>query len=105
MKDCLESMVPAVQIDEDEEKFFDRIPVEILLAATRVNGFPNQGYIEIKASAMEAKTVEIITVKGVTYARFICGLEQGNPDSPTVSNLVIKFKHDVWGLHCKYFLF
>jgi len=96
-EDCLESKMPAVQIDEDEEKFFDRIPVEILLAAMRVNGFPSQGYIEIKASAMEAKTVEIITAKGVTYARFICGLEQGNPDSPTVSNLVIKFKHDVWG--------
>ena len=96
-EDCLESYAPSVQIDEDEEKFFDRIPVEILLAAMRVNGFPNQGYIEIKASAMEAKTVEIITAKGVTYARFICGLEQGNPDSPTVSNLVIKFKHDVWG--------
>jgi len=96
-EDCLESDVPSVQIDEDEEKFFDRIPVEILLAAMRVNGFPNQGYIEIKASAMESKTVEIITAKGVTYARFICGLEQGNPDSPTVSNLVIKFKHDIWG--------
>jgi len=96
-EDCLESHAPAVQIDEDEEKFFDRIPVEILLAAMRVNGFPNQGYIEIKASAMQAKTVEIITSKGITYARFICGLEQGNPDSPTISNLVIKFKHDVWG--------
>jgi len=95
-EDCLEGHVPSVQIDEDEEKFFDRIPVEILLAAMRVNGFPNQGYIEIKASAMEAKTVEIITSKGITYARFICGLEQGNPDSPTISNLVIKFKHDVW---------
>ena len=96
-EDCLESDVPSVQIDEDEEKFFDRIPVEVLLAAMRVNGFPNQGYIEIKASAMEAKTVEIITAKGITYAWFICGLEQGNPDSPTISNLVIKFKHDVWG--------
>ena len=95
-EDCLENHMPAVQIDEDEEKFFDRIPVEVLLAAMRVNGFPEQGYIEIKASAMEAKTVEIITAKGITYARFICGLEQGNPDSPTVSNLVIKFKHDVW---------
>ena len=95
-EDCLENHVPSVQIDEDEEKFFDRIPVEILLAAMRVNGFPEQGYIEIKASAMESKTVEIITAKGVTYARFICGLEQGNPDSPTISNLVIKFKHDIW---------
>jgi len=100
-EDCLENSVPSVQIDEDEEKFFDRIPVEILLAAMRINGFPATGYIEIKASAMESKTVEIITAKGITYARFVCGLEQGNPDSPTVSNLVIKFKHDIWSFISK----
>jgi len=95
-EDCISGPWPAVQIDEDEEKFFDRVPVAILLAAMRVNGFPLQGYLEFKASAMGAKEVEIITCKGVSHARFICGLEQGNPDSPTVANLVIKFKHDVW---------
>jgi len=88
--------MPAAQIDEDEEKFFDRIPVEILLTAMRVNGFPEQGFLEIKASGMGAKYVDIITKKGIAYAKFICGLEQGNPDSPTVANLVIKLKHDVW---------
>jgi len=97
-EDCLEGNYPTVQLDEDEEKFFDRVPVAILLAAMRVNGFPNQGYLEFKASAMGAKEVEIVTCKGVTYAKFICGLEQGNPDSPTVANLVIKFKHDVWDI-------
>jgi len=95
-EDCVSGPWPAVQIDEDEEKFFDRIPVEILLAAMRVNGFPNQGFLEFKASAMGPKIVEIITSKGRAFARFICGLEQGNPDSPTIANLVIKFKHDVW---------
>ena len=95
-EDCVAGRWPAVQLDEDEEKFFDRIPVAILLAAMRVNGFPEEGFIEFKASAMGAKEVEIITCKGTTYARFVCGLEQGNPDSPTVANLVIKFKHDVW---------
>ena len=95
-EDCVEGNWPAVQLDEDEEKFFDRIPVAILLAAMRVNGFPEQGFLEFKASAMGAKEVDIITCKGTTYARFVCGLEQGNPDSPTVANLVIKFKHDVW---------
>ena len=95
-EDCVESGVPTSQTDEDEEKYFDRIPVEILLAAMKVNGFPDQGYLELKASGMEAKSVEIITAKGVAHARFVCGLEQGNPDSPTISNLVIKFKHDIW---------
>jgi len=95
-EDCVAGPWPAVQLDEDEEKFFDRVPVEILLAAMRVNGFPEQGFVEFKASAMGPKLVEIITSKGRAFARFICGLEQGNPDSPTIANLVIKFKHDIW---------
>ena len=95
-EDCREHSTPTAQVDEDEEKFFDRIPVEILLAAMRVNGFPEQGFLEIKASGMGAKYVDIITKKGIAYAKFVCGLEQGNPDSPTVANLVIKLKHDVW---------
>ena len=67
-EDCLESNYPTVQLDEDEEKFFDRVPVAILLAAMRVNGFPEQGYIEFKASAMGAKEVEIVTCKGIAYS-------------------------------------
>jgi len=95
-EDCVAGPWPVVQLDEDEEKFFDRVSVEILLAAMRVNGFPAQGYVEFKASAMSPKLVEIITSKGRAFAKFVCGLEQGNPDSPTIANLVIKFKHDIW---------
>jgi len=95
-EDCREGGIPSAQVDEDEEKFFDRIPVQILLASMVVCGFPDQGYVELKANAMEGKHVEIITSKGVIYARFVCGLEQGNPDSPTIANLVIRLKHEIW---------
>jgi len=95
-EDCREHNLPVLQLDEDEEKFFDRLPVEILLAAMRTNGFPKQGFLELKASCMQEKVVEIITAQGSSYAKFVCGLEQGNPDSPTISNLVIKLKHDIW---------
>jgi len=95
-EDCFENNLPAVQIDEDEEKFFDRVCLEIILAVMKINGFPDQGFLELKACAMGEKLVEIITSKGSTFAKFICGLEQGNPDSPTIANLVIKLKHDVW---------
>ena len=103
-EDCLESGTPAAQIDEDEEKFFDRIPLEIILAAMRVCGFPIQGFLELKASCMDDKYVEIITNKGNARAMFSCGLEQGNPDSPTIANLVILFKHRIWNTVCKEFL-
>jgi len=97
-EDCIENNLPSVQIDEDEEKFFDRVCLEIILASMRINGFPDSGYIEFKACMMSEKIVEIITCKGTVFAKFVCGLEQGNPDSPTIANLVIKMKHDVWAM-------
>ena len=95
-EDCIEGNVPCVQLDEDEEKFFDRVCLEIILTAMRVNGFPDSGFIEFKACMMGEKLVEIVTCKGTAFAKFVCGLEQGNPDSPTIANLVIKLKHDAW---------
>ena len=95
-EDCVEGNQPTVQIDEDEEKFFDRVCLEIILAVMKINGFPDEGYIEMKACMMCTKLVEIITAKGTVHAIFQCGLEQGNPDSPTIANLVIKLKHDIW---------
>ena len=96
-EDCVESNLPASQVDEDEEKFFDRICIEMILAAMRVCGFPKQGFLEFKANCMDEKQVNIITNKGTTNGKFSCGLEQGNPDSPTIANLVILFKHKIWG--------
>ena len=95
-EDCVESGVPDCQINEDEEKFFDRICLEIILAALRVSGFPKQGWVELKASCMSSKIVEINTNKGMVYATFECGLEQGNLESSKISNLVIAFKNDMW---------
>ena len=97
-EDCIEGNLPAVQLDEDEEDFFDRICLEIILASMCINGFPDSGFIEFKACMMSKKIVEIITCKGTVFAKFVCGLEQGNPDSPTIANLVIKMKHDVWAM-------
>jgi len=95
-EDCIESNLPASQVDEDEEKFFDRICTEMILAAMRVCGFPRQGFLEFKANCMDEKDVNIITNKGTANGKFSCGLEQGNPDSPTIANLVILFKHKIW---------
>ena len=95
-EDCIEGNQPTVQIDEDEEKFFDRVCLEIILAVMKINGFPDDGFIELKACMMGEKLVEIVTSKGTVHAIFQCGLEQGNPDSPTIANLVITMKHDIW---------
>jgi len=97
-EDCIESNLPSVQLDEDEEKIFDRVCLEIILASMRINGFPDLGFIEFKACMMSEKIVEIITCKGTVFAKFVYELEQGNPDSPTIASLVIKMKHDVWAM-------
>ena len=96
-EDVTQSGHPAMQLDEDEEKYFDRIPLVISLPSMKTNGFPDQGYIEMKANCMGGnKVVEIFTDIGMIESRFRCGLEQGNPDSPKIANLVIKNKHDAW---------
>ena len=92
-EDCREGGSPASQIDEDEEKFFDRIPLVISLAAMRTNGFPEEGFVELKANCMGTdKIVQILTDIGIVTGQFNCGIEQGNPYSPRQSNLVIKNK-------------
>ena len=95
-EDCVESNIPACRLDEDEEKFFDRICLELILAVLRINGFPTKGFLELKASCMWDKNVEILTNRGSVFSMFKCGLEQGNPDSPKMANLVIKLKHILW---------
>ena len=95
-EDCIESNIPTWRLDEDEEKFFDRICLELILTVLRINGFPVKGYVELKASCMWDKEVEIITNRGSVFSEFKCGLEQGNPDSPKMANLVIMLKHLLW---------
>jgi len=92
-EDCIESNIPSCRLDEDEEKFFDRISLELILAVLRMNGFPVKGFLELKASCMWDEDVDILTDKGTVFSKFKCGLEQGNPDSPKMANLVIMLKH------------
>ena len=42
-EDVLELQMPACQIDEDEEKFFDCISTDVIMASMTVAGFPEQG--------------------------------------------------------------
>ena len=83
----------AARQDEDVEKFFDRIHLEIQLAAMIIAGFPNEGYIEFKAEDLYHRKYNIITRAGKTSPNYTCGLPQGSPLSCMVDNLVILLKH------------
>ena len=83
---------------EDEEKFFDRVSLEVQLAVLYILGFPMEGLLEMKAEEMDNISVEIHTRHGQVIGKFLHGLKQGSPLSCLISNLVLIFKHRVWGL-------
>ena len=83
---------------EDEEKFFDRVSLEVQLAVLTILGFPAEGFLEMKAEEMDNITVEIHTRHGTVIGKFLHGLKQGSPLSCLLSNLVLIFKHRIWGL-------
>ena len=83
---------------EDEEKFFDRVSLEVQLAVLAILGFPTEGLIELKAEEMDNIVVEIQTRHGIIIGKFLHGLKQGSPFSVLVSNCTLTFKHRIWGL-------
>ena len=83
---------------EDEEKFFDRVSLDVQLAILTILGFPTEGFLEIKAEEMDNISVEIHTRHGTIIGKFLHGLKQGSPLSCLLSNLVLIFKHRIWNL-------
>jgi len=80
-EDCIKSNIPSCRHDKDEERFFDRTSLELMLRVLRMNGFMVKDFLELKASCMWDIDVEILTNKGTAFSKFKCGLEWGNPDS------------------------
>ena len=70
------------------------------MASMALAGFPQQGYMELKGSAMIDRAMSIITNKRIMGAKFYCRVEQGNPDSPKTSSLAILLKHRIWKSYC-----
>ena len=59
---------------EDEEKFFDRVSLEVQLAVMFILGFPMEGLLEMKAEEMDNISVEIHTRHGQVIGKFLHGL-------------------------------
>ena len=67
---------PLVLLDEDEEKFFDRIHHELQGATMIACGMPDQGYIEFKNEDMEGRQTFVITNRGMVQIEYAVGLPQ-----------------------------
>ena len=85
---------------EDEERFFDRISLEVQLAELHILSFPEDGFMEFKAEEMtNVHVMGIWTRQGMVVAKFQHGLKQGSPLCCLMANLVILMKHRVWNIN------
>ena len=64
-------------IQDDWEKMFDHIPLELQIYAIRDRGCPNEGYSEWLAEDQQNNTVHIITLAGTLKAKYQIGIKQG----------------------------
>lgn len=92
-EDALQHGKTYIKLDEDEERFFDRVTLDMQLAALLRLGCPPQGYVEMKAEDLLHRTVKIITRLGSTSSTYTCGMPQGAPTSCVFSNCIMLLKH------------
>ncbi|GFH58680.1 hypothetical protein CTEN210_15156 [Chaetoceros tenuissimus] len=74
------------QLDEDKEKYFDRITTEMQLLPFHLMGFPNKGYQEWIAESLHNVTVITTTPYGPVTTSFLCGVRQGSALSCPIAN-------------------
>ena len=82
-------------IEEDEEKFFDKVTVELQMMVMKTFGFPDQGYCEWNMESMCELGVNITTKYSNIMANFLTGVPQGSTLSVHIANLVMWLKHKI----------
>lgn len=84
------------QLDEDFEKYFDRITHEIQCLALMRHHCPTTGYVEFISDCFQDNRVDIITNLGTVLSTFPCGVKQGSALSCIIANLVAHMYTEVW---------
>lgn len=84
------------QLDEDKEKFFDRITTELQLLPLHLMGFPNDGYIEWIAESLNNVAILTATPFGSVETTFECGVRQGSALSCVIANAVAWLSAAPW---------
>ncbi|GFH45018.1 hypothetical protein CTEN210_01492 [Chaetoceros tenuissimus] len=86
------------QLDEDKEKYFDRITTELQLLPFHLMGFPNNGYMEWIAESLNNVTVLTATPFGTVQTAFHCGVRQGSTLSCVIANAVAWLSAAPWAM-------
>jgi hypothetical protein len=75
------------EIDDDAEKMFDRLYLELQIALLLLAGAGIQGFTEWQCAHMTNRTNKLLTDIFVTLLENKCGLPQGNGFSVEIANL------------------
>lgn len=84
------------QLDEDFEKYFDRITHEMQCLALMRHHCPATGYVEFISDCFQDNRVDIITNLGTVLSTFPCGVKQGSPLACIIANLIAHMYTEVW---------
>ena len=86
------------EIDDDAEKMFDRLYIELQIALLKLAGCGPQGFAEWQSAMMCNRTNRIITDVFTTVIEYQCGLPQGNGFSVEIANLYAWFLLTWWNM-------
>ena len=84
------------QIDEDKDKYFDRISTELQLLPFHIISFPQGGYTECIAESLSDVKIHTNTPFGTCINSFNCGVRQGSALSCTIANMVGWLSATAW---------
>ena len=85
-------------IDDDAEKMFDRLYIELQAALLLLAGAGMQGFTEWQCANMADHTNKLITDIFVSMLKYECGLPQGNGFSVEIANLYALFLLTWWNM-------
>jgi hypothetical protein len=86
------------EIDDDAEKMFDRLHLELQLVLLMLAGAGKQGFTEWQSANMCNRTNKLITDIFITLLKYKCGLPQGSGFSVEIANLYAMFLLMWWNM-------
>lgn len=81
------NMFYMVEIDDDAEKMFDRLYMELQAALLLLAGACIQGFTEWQCANMHRRTNRLVTDIFTGLLQYVCGLPKGNGFSVEIANL------------------
>lgn len=86
------------EIDDDAEKMFDRLHLELQLVLLMLAGAGKQGFTEWQSANMCNRTNTLVTDIFIVLLKYKCGLPQGSGFSVEIANLYAMFLLMWWNM-------